>query len=104
MDGLEHRNSLGIEVGRRSKTNAARNCSAKIGENVAEEVVSDDHVVLTRALNHVDASCIDMVVCGSYIGVLEGDRVEGALPQIARERQHVGLVHKGQVFAWSRLC
>ena len=36
------------------------------------------------------------------VGVLERHRVEGALPEVAREREHVGLVHEREVLARTR--
>ena len=38
-----------------------------------------------------------MVVRGGHVRVFEGHLVEGPLPQVTGERQHVGLVYQGQV-------
>ena len=43
-----------------------------------------------------------MVVGGGDVGELGGDLVERALPQVAGERQHVGLVDQRQVVARPR--
>ena len=40
-----------------------------------------------------------MVVGGGDVGVLGGDLVERALPQVAGEGEHVGLVHQREVLA-----
>ena len=40
-----------------------------------------------------------MVVGGGDVGVLGGDLVERALPEVAGEGQHVGLVHQREVLA-----
>ncbi len=44
-----------------------------------------------------------MVVGGRDVGVLDAHRVEGALPQVTGEGQHVRLVHQGQVAAGAGL-
>ena len=73
--------------------------AAEVGEDVAEEVVGDDHVVLLGRLHEVDAGGVDVVVGGGDVGVLGGDLVEGALPQVAGEGEHVRLVHQREVLA-----
>ena len=73
--------------------------AAEVGEDVAEEVVGDDHVVAPGSCDEVDAGGVDVVVGGLDVGVLGGDLVEGPLPQVAGEGQHVGLVHQRQVLA-----
>ena len=50
-------------------------------------------------LHEVDAGGVDVVVGRGDVGVLGGDLVERALPQVAGEGQHVGLVHQREVLA-----
>ena len=76
--------------------------AAEVGEDVAEQVVGDDHVVALRVLHEVDARRVDVVVRRADLRVLGGDLVERALPQVAGERQHVGLVHEREVPARPR--
>ena len=76
-----------------------RHRAAEVGEDVAEEVVGDDHVVALRVLHEVDAGGVDVVVGGGDVGVLGGDLVERALPEVAGEGEHVGLVHEREVLA-----
>src|SRR5690606_13128118 len=73
--------------------------TTEVGEDVAEEVVGDDHVVAPRVVHEVDAGGVDVVVAGADVGVVGGHLVEGALPQVAGVGQHVGLVHQGGVLA-----
>ena len=99
MDGLEHRGAGagGVEVGGGGAADPAGDCAAEVGEDVAEEVVGDYHVVATRILYEMDARRVDVVVGGRDVGVLSRDGVERALPEVARERQHVRLVYEGEV-------
>src|SRR5690606_18687773 len=73
--------------------------AAEVGEDVAEEVVGDDHVVLLGRLHEVDAGRVDVVVGGGDVGVLGGHLFEGALPEVAGEGEDVGLVDQGEVLA-----
>ena len=54
-----------------------------------------------RILHEVNAGCVDVVVGGLHVGVLGRDLAERALPQVARERQHIGLVDQRQVTAFA---
>ena len=51
-----------IEVGRRGASDAAGDRAAEVGEDVAEQVVGDDHVVAAGILDEVDARGVDVVV------------------------------------------
>ena len=99
MDRLKHRRAgaCRVEVRRRGEADASRHGAAEVGEDVAEEVVGDDDVVALRVLHEVDAGGVDVVVGGLDIGVVGGHPVEGPLPEVAREREHVGLVDERQV-------
>src|SRR6476661_8822824 len=66
----------------------------RVGEDVAEQVVGDDHVVAARILDEVDAGGVDVLVARRDVAVFGRDVVEGALPEVARERQDVRLVHQ----------
>ena len=105
VDGLEQRRpgAGGVEVARRRPADAAGDRAAEVGEDVAEEVVGDDDVVAARVLDEVDAGGVDVVVGGGDVGELGRDRLERALPQVAGEREHVGLVDQREVLALARL-
>ena len=99
VDRLEQRRARPgrVEVRRGGPPDPAGDGAAEVGEDVAEEVVGDDHVVPAGVLHEVDARGVDVVVAGRDVGVLGGDLVEGALPEIAGEREHVRLVHEREV-------
>ena len=61
--------------------------ATEVGEDVAEQVVGDDHVVALRVLDEVDARSVDVVVRRLDLGYSAGDFVERALPQVAGERE-----------------
>src|SRR5690606_8047215 len=101
VHGLDHRGpgALGVEVAGRGQADAPGDRAAEVGEDVAEQVVGDDHVVALRVLDEVDAGGVDVVVGRAHLGVLGGHLVENPLPQVAGVGEHVGLVHQGQVLA-----
>ena len=72
VDRLEHRRpgARRVEVRRRRQPDAARHGAAEVGEDVAEQVVGDDHVVALRVLDEVDRRRVDVVVGGADGGEL----------------------------------
>ena len=72
-----------IEVGRGGPSDPAGDRAGEIGEDVAEEVVGDDHVVATGVGDEMDARRVDVVVRRRDIGILGRDGVERA----ARDRR-----------------
>ena len=92
-----------VEVRRRGESDATGDRAPEISQDVAEQVVGHHDVVAMRILDEVDAGRVDMVVGGLDTGVLGGDLVEGALPQVASEREHVRLVDQGDVAGRSGL-
>ena len=93
----------GLRLAEAAEPDPAGDRAAEVGEDVAEQVVGDDHVVAARVLHEVDARGVDVVVRGRDVGVLGGDLVERALPQVAGEGEHVGLVHEREVAPAARL-
>ncbi len=70
-----------------------------VREDVAEQVVGDDHVEALGVLHQHDHGGVHVQVVGGHVGVLVGDRPEDAVPQPARVDQHVVLVHQGHLLA-----
>lgn len=101
MHGFEHRRirARGIDVAARGKADTAAHRGREVGDDVAEQVVGDDHVEAARIGDHVDGRGIDVLIGDLDVGILLRNPVHGARPQAAREGQHVGLVHQGQVLA-----
>ena len=77
--------------------------AGQVGEDVAEEVVGDDDVVAVRAAppgrcRRRRRGCSPR----STSGYSARDLVDGPVPQVAGEGEHVRLVHQGEVVAAAR--
>ena len=96
-DRLEHRDALGVEVAARGDAHASLDHRAEVRDDVAEHVVGDDHVEARRPVEEVDAARVDVHVVGLDVGELGRELVDHPLIQIARERQHVRLVHEREL-------
>ena len=101
VHGLEQRRARAgrVEVGRGGEPDPPRHRAGEVREDVAEEVVGDDHVVALGSLHQVDAGCVDVVVVARHAGVLARHLVDHPLPQVTGEREDVGLVDERQVTA-----
>ena len=99
MDRLEHRGELPrrVEVARRAQADATRHSPGLVGEDVAEQVVRDDHVEARRVRHHVDGGRVDVAVVDGHVGVLLPHLVDDAAPHVPGVNQHVVLVDQGQV-------
>ena len=104
VDGLEEgRTGPGrVQVGRGGEADATAYRSGQVGEDVTEEVVGHDHVIALRLLDQVDARSVHMVVVPGDVRVVSRDLRNRALPEIAGEGQHVGLVDQRQLVAPAR--
>src|SRR5699024_5769168 len=98
---LEHRRvgAGGVDVAAGRQADAAGDRGRQVGDDVAEQVVGDDHVEAARIGHQVHHRGVDVHVVGGDLRVLGGHLVHGALPQPAGVGQHVVLVHQGDVFA-----
>ena len=74
---LEHRRvgAAHVEVAARGEADAAGDRGRQVGDDVAEQVVGDDHVVAAGVGDQVDRRRVDVVVGGRDVGELGGDRV-----------------------------
>ncbi len=101
MHRLEHRRvgpgRVDIPTGRQADTATYRR--GQIGDDVAEQVVGDDHVEATRVGDHVDGGGVDVLVGHLDVRVAFADLVDGPQPQSPGEGQHVGFVHQCQMLA-----
>ena len=100
VDRLEQRRAGAgrIEVGRGGPADPAGDRAAEVGEDVAEEVVGDDHVVAAGILRRNRCTrrrrgCTRWPTSAYSAATV----VERALPEVAGEREHVGLVHEREV-------
>src|SRR5690606_2250940 len=81
------------------QADTAAHRGGEVGDDIAEQVVGDDHVEAGRVVDHMDGGGVDVLVGDLDVGELGAHRVHRALPQRPGEGQDVGLVHEGEVFA-----
>ena len=101
MDGLKEGRPgfVDVEVRRGGKTNPARHRSGEVRDDVAEQVVCDDHVVALRVVDYVHGASVGVFVVDGYIRELRCDFFHDALPQVSRMDHDVGLVDVGEFLA-----
>ena len=63
--GLEHADALGVDVAAGRHAQAALDHRRQVGDDVAEHVVGDDHVVVLGVLDEPHAAGVDVVVVAS---------------------------------------
>ena len=71
----------------------------EVGDDVAEQVVGDDHVEARRVGGHEDRGGVDVQVVDRHVGELGADLGHQPRPHRAGVDQHVGLVHEGELLA-----
>ena len=91
MHGLEHAGGLprGIEIRAGSHSHSTLNGRAQIGDDVAEHVRRDDHIVNFWLGHHVHRAGIDVVIIGFDRLVIGLHRLKGTQPEIVGKAQHV---------------
>ncbi len=101
MDRLEHGRVLvgGVDAARCGVSDAADHGTGLVGDDVAEQVVGEDHVEAGRVGHHEDGGRVDVQVVVGDLRVFLGHLVDDALPHVARVDEHVLLVHEGDVLA-----
>ncbi len=101
MHRFEHRRvgPGGVDIAAGRQADSAADRRGQVGDDVAEQVVGDDHVEPARIGNHVDGGGVDVLVGHLDVGVFLPHLGHHPRPQVAGEGQHVGLVHQSQVFA-----
>jgi len=78
-----------MNVSRSSEAEPALNRGAEICQNVAKQIVADDHVILRRIEHHVHRHRIDVLMIRSDLCISGSDFLENTLPEIAAETLHV---------------
>ena len=76
--------AVGVEVGRGGVADAPGHRAGQVGDDVAEQVVGDDHVVAVGVLHQVDAGGVDVVVVA---GAPSGSRPPPRRPCAATGRR-----------------
>ena len=99
MHWLKHGGILfgGIDVPGGREADAASDGTCKVGQNVTEKVVGDNHVIAAGVRDHVDGGGINMVVVHGHLWELSGNLIHGALPQSTSIDQHIRLMHQSEV-------
>ena len=104
VHGLEHRRELTgrVDVARGGQADAAGDCAGEVGDDVAEQVVGDDHVEALRVLHEHDHGGIDVQVIDRHLGVLRPDGLEDAVPAELKKLLRGELAARDQYFVHSR--
>src|SRR5699024_9482920 len=99
VNRLEHRRegAGGIDVAARGEPDAAADGRGEVGDDVAEEVVRDDHVEAGRVLDQVDHHRVDVRVVHLDLGVLGADLLDDAAVEVPGVDQDVVLVDQGEL-------
>src|SRR5262245_21270397 len=101
VDRLEHRGggAVRVDVPGRREADAAGDGGGQVGDDVAEEVVGDDHVEARRVGGHEDRRGVDVQVVDTDLRELPPDLGDHARPHGAGVDEHVGLVDQGELVA-----
>ena len=91
MNGFEDR-ALVAEVRARHHPQAADKCGAQIGDDVAVEILQQQHVVLVRIHHQLHAGVVDDVLAISDLGIFLRDVARAANEQAIRQLHDVGFV------------
>ena len=99
--GLEHGGELadGVNVAACRVADTAGHCTGEVGDDVAEEVVGDDHVEAGGVGDHEDGGRVNVQVVGLNLGEFSRDFGEVAVVEATCVGEHVGLVHEGDLLA-----
>ncbi len=87
--------------GRRQQAERAGQRGGLVGEDVAEQVLGDHHVVAVRLGQQQHRHRVDQLVLDRHVGIVGGDALHRAAPQ-PRGFQHVGLVDRGDMAGGGR--
>ena len=99
MDRLEHGRILigRVDAARSGIADATDHGACLVGDDVAEQVVGEDHVEAGRVGHHEDGGRVDVQVIVRDFRIFLGHLVDDALPHVAGVDQHVLLVHESHV-------
>src|SRR3954470_23031581 len=81
-----------MQISPRRQTQSALERGAKVGDDVAEQIVGNDDVERRRVLDQQKHQCIDIKVTSLDAGILRCDLLEHPLPQRVSLRHRVALV------------
>src|SRR5579862_1848596 len=92
MDGLEHAGASRMNVAAGSHAEASLESGGKVGNDVAEHIVGDDDVELTRIADHLHAERVDVHVLRGDLRIFGADGFKNALPKTSGVSHGVRLV------------
>lgn len=103
--GFEHarEGAFWVDVPGCGETNAARDGSGKVREDVSEEVIGDDDVEAARVLHEEDRGRVNVQVVDGDLGEVLRDLVHDPLPHVAGVHEDVLLVDEREALAWAGL-
>ncbi|CDI68148.1 Glutamine amidotransferases class-II [Bifidobacterium animalis subsp. animalis IM386] len=101
VDRLEHGRVFvaRVDAAGRRITHTAHDGARLVGENVAEQIVGENHVEARRIGDQVDRGRVDVRVVMLNLGVFGAHLVHDVLPHVAGVDEHVLLVHERDVLA-----
>ena len=96
MNRLEHARevSVWVDISRSTKTNSAPDSSSQVGDDVAKQVVGNNHVEALRVGNHEDSGGVDVKVVNLHARVFLCNKVNCVLPKPSGVDQNVVLVNQ----------
>jgi hypothetical protein len=104
--GLEHARvlALRIQIGRWRDTDGPSNCGTEIGEDIAKQIAGNDNIEPIGVQYEMRSQDIDMVLIGTYIGILFGNGAKALVPIRHRVDDAIRLGGRRQVprFATAR--
>src|SRR6185312_12182323 len=101
VDRFEHRRrgAVHVDIARRRQANAAGDRRGQVGDDVAEQVVGDNHVEASGVGDHEDGGRVDVQVVDGDVRELRADGLHGAAPEVTGVDQHVVLVYQREPLA-----
>ncbi len=69
-----------------------------IAQDVAEQILGEQHVERRRIRDQAHGGEVDVQVLQGHVGILPADPAHGVAPELG-DLQHVGLVHRGHLAA-----
>jgi len=99
VDRLEHRwiGPGGIDISAGGQANSAAHRRGQVGDDVAEQIVGDDHVKATGVGDKEDRGRVDVLISDLDVWIFRADLRDDPRPQRPGEHQNIVLVHKRQV-------
>jgi len=101
VDGFKHRGEspVGIDVSRGRQPDTTGDGPGLVCQNIAKEVIGNDHVETTGISYQENRGGVDVQVIHFYLGVFPRYFLDAATPQVPGVNQDVVFMHVGQFVA-----